>query len=235
MRRHDVTRSLVQLTRLRMSNCYLVRDEDGLTLIDTSFRGSTDAILGYASSLGQIRRVAITHAHHDHAGSLEDLKARLPDAEFAIHEREAALIRGDLSAPEGEPAGRLRGYLFEKADLAFDRHLSAGDRVGSLEVIAAPGHTPGHVAFWDPRDGTLIAGDAYLAIGELFVTTELVARFPFPALSGTWHAPTALETAERLIELAPARIATGHGRVVEQPVEDMRRALARARRKRAWG
>lgn len=227
---------LTALTRLRFSNAYFVREPDGLTLVDTSLRGSSGAIVAAAERIGQpIRRIVITHAHHDHAGSLEPLRARLPDAEVLVGERESALLAGDFEPRAGEPRGRLRTYLYEHCRVKPTTLLHPGDRVGSLEVIDATGHTPGQIALLDTRDRTLICGDAFLTIGNPFVTTELVARFPFPALSGTWHAPTALETAQRLCDLEPKRLATGHGRVVEMPADVMREALHRARRKKAWG
>ena len=225
-----------QLTRFGLSNCYLVSEADGLTLIDTSLRGSAGQILAAAARIGQpIRRIAITHAHHDHAGALESLMERLPEAELAVGARESRLLGGDLAPQVGEPRGRLRAYLYEQAEVTPARLLAAGDRIGSLEVIAAAGHTPGHIGFLDTRDRTLLAGDAYIAVGELFVTTELVWRFPFPALSGTWHAPTAIEAAKRLSDLEPARIVTRHGRVVEEPANEIARALRRARKRKAWG
>jgi glyoxylase-like metal-dependent hydrolase (beta-lactamase superfamily II) len=227
---------LTALTRLRFSNAYFVREPDGLTLIDTSLRGSAGAIIAAARDMGaSIRRIVITHAHHDHAGSLEPLVARLPNAEVLVGERESALLAGDFEPREGEPRGRLRTYLYEHSRVKPSTLLRPGDRIGSLEVLDASGHTPGQIALLDTRDRTLLCGDAFLTIGKPFVTTELVARFPFPALSGTWHAPTALKTAERLCDLEPKRLATGHGRVVESPAEIMREALRRARRKKAWG
>jgi hypothetical protein len=51
-------------------------------------------------------------------------------------------------------------------------------------------------------------------------------RFPLPAMS-TWHRPTALETARALRALDPARLAAGHGKVVEAPGAAMDRAIAR--------
>ena len=227
---------LHQLTRFRVSNCYLVEETDGLTLIDTSLRGSAPGILAAAEGMGApVRRVVLTHAHHDHAGALEALRARLPGAEFAVGERELKLLRGDFTSGHGEPRGRLRSYLYEKALMSPDHVLQPGDQIGSLEVVDAAGHTPGHLAYLDRRDETLIAGDAYLAIGRLFVTTEFVWRFPFPALSGTWHAKTALATARRLCQLSPKRIATGHGPVIENAAQVMKVALERAEQKRAWG
>jgi glyoxylase-like metal-dependent hydrolase (beta-lactamase superfamily II) len=96
-------------------------------------------------------------------------------------------------------------------------------------VIAAPGHTPGHIAFLDTRDGSLIAGDAFYSWGGLAVSGKLTLVFPFPALA-TWHKPTALQTAQALRALEPARLALGHGPVLEHPLPRMDRAIAAAER-----
>jgi glyoxylase-like metal-dependent hydrolase (beta-lactamase superfamily II) len=45
----------------------------------------------------------------------------------------------------------------------LSRTLAPGERVGSLEVIDAKGHTPGQIVLLDTRDRTLICGDAYSA------------------------------------------------------------------------
>jgi len=221
---------LVQLTRLGVSNAYFVREADGLTLIDTSLAGSAGAIVAAARELGRpIRRIAITHAHSDHYGSLDALHAALPDAEVLVSARDARLLRGDRRKAPDEPRGRLfAGFFLPPAKTAPTRFIAAGDRIGSLEVVAAPGHTPGQLAFLDTRDRSLICGDAYLALGGLFVTTQPVLRFPFPALLGTWHAPTAHETARRLRALDPSRLATGHGPVLSAPAAEMDRALREA-------
>jgi glyoxylase-like metal-dependent hydrolase (beta-lactamase superfamily II) len=50
--------------------------------------------------------------------------------------------------------------------------LGPGDRVGSLEVVAAPGHSPGHIALLDVRDRSLIAGDVFTTIGGAAVTSH---------------------------------------------------------------
>jgi len=221
---------LVQLSRLKVSNAYLVREEDGLTLIDTSLAGSAKAILAAASELrSPIRRIVITHAHSDHYGSLDALHAKAPDAEVLVSARDALLLNGDRSPQPGEPSGRLfPGFFLPPAKTKPTRTIAAGERVGSLEVVAAPGHTPGQVALLDTRDRTLICGDAYLALGGLFVTTQPVRRFPFPALLGTWHKPTAFETARKLRALEPGRLATGHGPVIDSPGAEMDRAIREA-------
>ena len=98
---------------------------------------------------------------------------------------------------------------------------------GSLEVIAAPGHTPGHVAFLDRRDGTLLCGDAFTTIGGVATTTAQEPALPAGGMA-TWHGPTELETARALRALEPARLAPGHGKVVASPAAAMDAAIARA-------
>ena len=61
--------NLIQLTRLHFVNAFLVREEDGLTLVDTMTRGSAGALLSAASAAGApIRRILLTHGHGDHVG-----------------------------------------------------------------------------------------------------------------------------------------------------------------------
>jgi glyoxylase-like metal-dependent hydrolase (beta-lactamase superfamily II) len=219
---------LIQLTRL-MANCYLVREDDGLTLVDCLWPGSTKGILAAAEEAGApIRRIALTHAHHDHTGSLERLRERLPETELLVGSREARLLEGDLSTTQDEPAGSIYRVVYRPRSARPDRLLEPGDRVGSLEVVDAKGHTPGQIGFLDTRDGSLVCGDAYLTVRRPFVTNERVPWYPVPALVGTWHAPTAVATARSLRALEPARLATGHGPVVEQPVAAMDAAVARA-------
>lgn len=221
---------LIQLTRSRFSNAYLVREADGLTVIDTSLPGSGEPIRWAADALGQpIRRIVLTHAHVDHYGSLDALHAAVPDAEVMVSARDAKLLRGDLTREPDEPEGRLfPGFFKPGAQTLPTRTVAEGDRIGSLEVVAAPGHTPGQIALLDHRDRSLISGDAYLALGGLFVTTQPVLRFPFPALLGTWHKPTAHATAVKLRELDPSRLATGHGPVLSDPGPEMDRAIREA-------
>ena len=218
---------LVQLTRLRGFNCYLVREDDGFTLIDTGLPGSAAAIVAAAQQQGTpIVRIALTHPHQDHVGSLDALHAALPQAEVSISTRDARFLRGDMSLDADEPQAKLVGS-YQKCATAPDRLLVAGDRVGSLEVVAAPGHTPGQVAFFDTRDRTLIAGDAYYTVGGVTVASTGRWWFPFPTMA-TWHKPTALETARRLRALNPTQLAVGHGAVVQNPVEAMDAAIRTA-------
>ncbi|MBZ0303362.1 MAG: MBL fold metallo-hydrolase [Anaerolineae bacterium] len=221
--------NLVQLTRLIAFNCFLVREDDGLTLVDTNMGGSADGILKAARDLGApIRRIVLTHAHVDHVGSLDALHALLPDAEVMISARDARFLTGDRSLDADEDQMPLRGG-YQDCTTQPTRLLQAGDRVGSLEVIASPGHTPGHVAYFDHRDGTLIAGDAYSTQAGIVTGGSLRLLFPFHALA-TWNKPLAVHSGEVLRALQPTRLAVGHGRTLENPGAAMDRAIAEAKR-----
>jgi len=221
---------LVQLTRYTAFNCFLVRESDGFTLIDTGLKDSGQAIVQAARDLGApIRRILLTHAHLDHVASLDELHGLLPDAEVAISARDARFLRGDNSLDAEEPQVPLRGGYVVCSTQPM-RLLGAGDRIGSLEVIASPGHTPGHIAFFDHRDRTLIAGDAYSTKAGISTGGTLRVLFPFPAMA-TWHKPTSIHSAEVLCSLQPARLAVGHGRTLEQPAAAMEQAIAEAKRR----
>jgi glyoxylase-like metal-dependent hydrolase (beta-lactamase superfamily II) len=223
----------IQLTRLPIVfpvNCYLVREDDGFTLIDTGLPGSASAILAAAQAHGApIRRIVLTHAHMDHVASLDALHAALPDAEVLISARDARFLRGERSLDSDELQGKLRGS-YQTCATKPTHELAPGDQVGSLEVIATPGHTPGHIAFLDLRDRTLIAGDAFQTRGGVAVSGTLRPLFPFPAM-GTWHASTALASARALRALGPSRLAVGHGAVLTDPLPAMDEAIATAARK----
>lgn len=219
--------SFERVGRFGIVNCFLVREEEGLTLIDTMITGSASKIIAAAKGVGApIRRIVLTHAHSDHVGSLDALAGRLPDAEILISSREAKLLAGDKSPQPGEPDDKPKGG-FPKLSTEPTRTVEPGERIGSLEVIAAPGHTPGHVALFDSRDRTLFCGDAFTTIGGVAVPSKPKPAFPFPYFA-TWHGPTAVRTAEALTDLAPARLAPGHGKVIEEPAEAMAHAVASA-------
>ena len=221
------TPHLVRLSRLGAVNAFLVAEDDGLTLVDTMFGGSQDGILAAARELdAPIVRIVLTHAHGDHVGSLDALATALPQAEVSISARDARFLAGDKSLDPGEPQSKLSGG-YPKLETRPGRLLQPGDRVGSLEVIAAPGHTPGHVAFLDTRDRTLIAGDAFSTLGGVATTAKVNPRFPLPAVA-TWDRATELRTAKELRALDPARLAVGHGNVVESPGAAMDAAIAKA-------
>jgi glyoxylase-like metal-dependent hydrolase (beta-lactamase superfamily II) len=220
------TTNLFRLTRFGMINCFLVKEDDGLTLVDTGLGGSAPSMLKAAWTLGaQIRRILLTHAHIDHVGSADHLIRKLPDLEFIVGQRESRLLLRDFSLDAGEMGKKLLGFPGVKSQPT--RLVNDGDHVGSLQAIFSPGHTPGHMAYQDVRDGSLIAGDAFTT--QLGVTAAGVFKFyfPFPALF-SWNGYFAAESAKKLRNLKPTLLAVGHGKTVESPLEAMDRAVGLA-------
>ncbi|MDQ2839852.1 MAG: MBL fold metallo-hydrolase [Acidobacteriota bacterium] len=232
-----ISENCLQIKRFNSINCYLVRESDGLTLIDTAF-GAARIILEAARHLGQpIRRILLTHAHFDHVGSLDASKKLVPDAQVLAGNRESLLLteaaRGVKPARmgllPGEPQTPVKGSFMKLKNLP-EVLLQEGDRVGSLRVLKSPGHTPGHLSFLDERDGSLYSGDALVTIKEVRLPFDPAWYFPLPKWA-TWHNETALGSAQSFLDFDFTRILPGHGSAVEKAREAVERAIARARRK----
>jgi glyoxylase-like metal-dependent hydrolase (beta-lactamase superfamily II) len=221
----QITPNLIQLTRLRFVNAFLVREDDGFTLVDTTVAKSGDALIEAAQEAGApIRRIAVTHGHGDHVGSLDELRGRLDGhVQVAMPELDARIHAGENVVDDKLPGSWPE--LETKPDLL----LQPGDRVGSLEVIETPGHTPGHVAFLDTRDRTLFAGDVLTTLGGVAVSSHFTLPFPIASLA-TWDKELNLESARRLRALEPQLLATGHGPVLRDPGKETVRAIERAHR-----
>jgi glyoxylase-like metal-dependent hydrolase (beta-lactamase superfamily II) len=225
MKSTAITENVTQLTRWRFVNAFLVREENGFTLVDTTLGGGAEALIAAAEEAGgAIRRIALTHGHGDHVGSLDALKERLGGSvEVLMPELDARIHAGEKVVE-----GKVRGS-WPKLETVPDVRLSGGDRVGSLEVLATPGHSPGHVGFLDTRDRTLIAGDVFTAYGHLAVTSHFYLRFPFAAMA-TWDRAKDVESAQNLRAHDPPLLVVGHGPAQRNPRAAMDRAIARANR-----
>ncbi len=214
---------------------YLVLEDGGngrreATVIDAGVSGAEKLIIKAAADAGAaITRIVLTHVHGDHVGGLDALAEALPEAEVLCSERTARFLSGDTALEPDEPQLPLKGG-FPECKTQPTGTFAPGDRVGSLRVVASPGHSPDHVAFFDERDQTLVCGDAIQTKAGVAVAGVLKVLFPFPAI-GTWAPSIALESARTLADLEPARLAPGHGRVLNDPVPAMRRAIAVAERK----
>src|SRR4051794_31702855 len=225
MRTTQITPDLIQLTRLSFVNAYLVREDDGFTLIDTTLgaKAAHDLIGAAQRAGGEIRRIALTHGHGDHAGGLDAIVAQLGDGtEVLVGEPDARVWAG-----EKEIDGKKVTGFWKDVETKPDVLLRGGERIGSLEVVPSPGHTAGHVSFLDTRDRSLIAGDVFTAYGRVEVSNHFYWRFPL-AYGATADRTQDLASARAMRALDPSRLALGHGPVAEGPGGAMDAAIARS-------
>lgn len=192
-------------------NVYLCRDDDGLTLIDTGMPRKADFIVHVIERFGfapaDVRRILLTHADVDHAGSLAALLARTGAAAYAGAASAACVAEGRgprhlpwLMQTLGDPFTR-----FDKLPAATFTIFRDGDTLpvlGGLLALATPGHSPDHFSFYAPGRGVLFAGDA------LNGRRGRVRRSP-PIMTGDEEA--ANRSARRLLALDPTVVACGHG------------------------
>jgi glyoxylase-like metal-dependent hydrolase (beta-lactamase superfamily II) len=204
-----------------------IAGDDAVLLVDTGLPGVPgEELLPLVARLGRRALVVlITHPDSDHLGGTAELLAERPDArvlaggadlplvgdpERMIRERYARFAERD-DVPFGEAAaGRARsraGLPFPGAEGADGMRIELGGR--TAEIIATPGHSPGHVAAWIPGSEFLAAGDAVMGAG-------------IPKRDGTlWippmYAPPAAYagTIERIRSLPVGTLASGHEPILQ--------------------
>jgi glyoxylase-like metal-dependent hydrolase (beta-lactamase superfamily II) len=166
---------------LIVGRVYLIEDADGLTLIDASISGAAPKIKrqieAYGRKIEDVKRILITHAHMDHVGALPQLSA-WTRAQVIASAPERPVIEGEQPVMRADPAA-LSGVqkLMRSPETWFkrvqvDRVVGDGDVIaevmGGLHVVAAPGHAPGHLAFWSPLHKVLFIGDVIMPrLGKL--------------------------------------------------------------------
>ena len=166
----QITRGIWAIDGLKTGRSYLIEDRDGLTLIDTSSPDVAGRIIAAIEKIGrrpeELRTIVATHYHFDHTGNVAALRERT-GATFCAHPDDAPYIDGRTPWGTGRPNPLARfEHLIAPAPFALkvDRELRDGDVVnaaGGLQVIHAPGHTPGHIALYAKEHRVLFSGDAF--------------------------------------------------------------------------
>ena len=170
---------------------YLIPGDDGYTLVDSGWNtpeafAALEAELKEVSvSFDQIKRLLITHVHPDHYGLAGKIK-EVCGAEVIVHQRERDFIRSRYRQP-GQLLERMANWLIENGvpedempDMqqssmparAFvvpvdpDTVLWGGETldfgVYRFEVFWTPGHSPGHICFYERAQRVLLTGDHVL-------------------------------------------------------------------------
>lgn len=218
------TRILSEYRHWEETHCYLLRGTDRALLIDTG--------LGICDISREVRRLTdlpvaavATHVHWDHVGGHKYYP------EFYAHAAELDWLNGQF------PLNRetVREMVLDRCDVPADfdvsqyemfqgtpaRILRDGDVIDlggrRLEVLHTPGHSPGHMCFFERERG-------YLFTGDLVYKDVLFAYYP------STDPEAYLASMERVAALPVKRVFPGHHSLDIQPeilvrIRDAFRAL----------
>ncbi len=123
--------------------------------------GDVDRIIALIEKLGVgVEKILITHGHLDHAGGTAELASRLGVTVEGPHPDDRFWIDGMAEQSRMFGVGGAKTFT-------PDRWLADGDTVTvgdvDMQVIHAPGHTPGHVVFFEPNSQLAFVGDVLFA------------------------------------------------------------------------
>jgi glyoxylase-like metal-dependent hydrolase (beta-lactamase superfamily II) len=147
---------IIQVTPFQQ-NCCLIWDSESKNAAVIDPGGDVDLILETIKSQAvSPAQILLTHGHIDHAGGAEELAEKLGVPIVGPNEEDVFLLQS-LAA-----SGRQYGMM-DVRDCKPMRFLKQGDevKVGELtfEVRQCPGHTPGHIIFFDQAHRLAIVGD----------------------------------------------------------------------------
>ncbi len=189
---------IMPVTPFRQNCTLLWCDETGAAVL-TDVGGDVDDLLAEIRQRQlTLAAVWLTHGHLDHVGGVVALRAQLPVPVIGPHRED------DFWIQQLPQSTRAYGFPFSPAFVP-DRWLTEGEVLHlaghAFQVLHIPGHTPGHVVFYQPQQHLLVAGDV------LFL--ESIGRTDFPRGN---HADLIHNIRTKILTLPPqTRVITGHG------------------------
>ncbi len=152
-------------------NCTLLIDRERAVAVAVDPGGDIDRILAtLAKEEARLTAIWLTHGHIDHVAAAPDLAEAVGGVPIlGPHVADAYWLQG--LAQQAKMFGFPQARAFTP-----DAWLSDGERVAvgdfPFQVLHVPGHTPGHLAFYQPEMALVLVGDV------LFVGS--VGRTDFP-------------------------------------------------------
>ncbi|MGO4949420.1 MBL fold metallo-hydrolase [Paenibacillus sp. DRB1-1] len=215
----------------------LLKDEDGLTMIDTGMLGQLEPLRKAISDVGEdisrLKRIILTHQDIDHIGNVHALLDLLPNTALLAHKDDVPYMTGERPFVKLTPERikqmdtvfrqQAEDMIRRLPDLRFAHILEDGEHLpygGGIQIIHTPGHTPGHISLYVPAQKLLLAADELLV-----VEGELVG----PAESATPDMPLALKSLDKLTVLDVEKVLCYHGGYYDQNVQARLQTLCQER------
>ena len=149
-----------------------------------------------------------THGHFDHLMGVEFLRQRY-GAKIAVSSKDKFLVEN--AAQSAELFGIRAGDMPEKIDVDLEGMQSISFGQSELQIISTPGHTPGHVAFYEPNAKILFTGDTLFR--------ESIGRTDLPGGDYSWIMKSILE---KIMPLGDeVKVYPGHGETTDIGHESM--------------
>jgi glyoxylase-like metal-dependent hydrolase (beta-lactamase superfamily II) len=233
---------------LKSVNFYLVKRENSLSLIDAGWNNEecwnalTQVLRINGFSTKDLTEIILTHHHIDHIGLVNRIVSEHPIPVYTSPHSIPRLTR-DLDFLEmriefykklykemgcGETAEQRIDYLIKAAIDNKDNTIQADIRAITdkslfhFEIVEIPGHAPDQIAFLDPKENRVFAGDLLL---EHISSNALVE----PDYSGK-RLPTLsqhIESLRKCMELNVELVYPGHGNLIKNPNELIKKRLDR--------
>lgn len=151
------------------TNCYIVSFEQEGIIIDPS--GKFDELKAYIEDHQiNIEAILLTHGHYDHILVLDQV-ANFTDAPIYLGIRDKELL-GDPNLNLSGPLNIVR----QPADYYIEKEETLNLLPSPIEVLETPGHSPGHVSYYFPKENCIFSGDVLFkqAVGR----TDLILGDP---------------------------------------------------------
>jgi hydroxyacylglutathione hydrolase len=214
---------------------YIIYGEK-ICLIDAGVAFSEGIIADYLREMGrgteEISRLILTHGHPDHMGAAKAIK-EISGCTVASHSADKDWIEKTDQQERERPVPGFKDLV--AGPVRIDEILQNGDFLDlgnglEIEVLHTPGHSPGSISLWMPREGVLFSADAIPLDGAMPIYDDILASVQsiqrlrgmkgIEVLLSAWDEPRFGEDALRVMDQGLGYLQRIHGAVIKSAKAD---------------